>query len=503
MNHRAKSIKNLLFSLVSQVVAIAFGLILPRMWVVSYGSEVNGLLTSLSQFLVYLSLFEAGIGAATMQALYRPVAQDDWNGVNGVLSASNEHYRKTARWYLIGLVALCIGYPLVVDSTLSFFTICGAVFFSGIGNVVNFYFQGKYVYLLQTDGKLYITTTLTTIVNALINLTKIVLIYLHIDIVLILAVSFLIQCTQAVFILWYVRRHYPQVSLKAAPNYEAVAQKNSVLVHQISSLIFRHTDVMILTIFCDLKLVSVYSMYKLVTSQLDTVLTIPLDSIKFSLGQTYHTNKALYTKRIRIVESYYSAAFYALFSVALFLLLPFMRLYTANVTDINYIDPWLAILFVACSLLERSRTQMLDTITFAGHFRETVRPSIIESAINLTVSLIGVIFLGIYGVLLGTVAALLYRSNDIIIYGNRKLLECSPWKSYSIYLVDIVLFFVSYGLLNLLFDPATITSYWRFIAVGFETSVLSLIVVVGGQTLIFPHCRAFVKQMFRRFFPNA
>ena len=502
MNHRAKSLKNLIFSLISQAIAIAFGLILPRMWVVSYGSEVNGLLTSLAQFLVYLSLFEAGIGAATMQALYHPVAIDDWDGVNGVLAASHAHYRKTAQWYLIGLVALSVIYPLVVDSSLSFFTICGAVFFSGIGNAVNFWVQGKYIYLLQTDGKLYITTTLTTIVTALMNLAKVVLIWLQVDLVLILAIAFVIQCSQAVFILWYIRRRYPQVTLKVTPNYEAVSQKNSVLVHQISSLIFRHTDVMILTVFCDLRLVSVYSMYKLVTSQLDTVLTIPLESIKFSLGQTYHTNKELYTKRTRIVESYYSSAFYALFAVALFLILPFMRLYTADVTDINYIDPLLAILFVVCSLLERSRTQMLDTITFAGHFKQTAIPSIIESAINLTTSIVGVYFLGIYGVLLGTIAALLYRSNDIIIYGNRKLLGCSPWKSYSIYLVDIVLFLVSLWLLTLLFDPLTITSYWRFIVVGFAASIVSLTIVVGGQTLIFPHCRAFALQLLRRVFPH-
>ena len=503
MNHRTKSIKNLLFSVLSQGIAIAFGLILPRMWVVSYGSEVNGLLTSLAQFLVYLSLFEAGIGAATMQALYHPVATDDWNEVNAVLAASHEHYRKTTRWYMIGLVVLCLVYPLVVDSTLSYFTICGAVFFSGIGNAVNFYIQGKYIYLLQTDGKLYITTTMTTIVNAVINLTKIVLISLQIDIVLILVVSFLIQCTQAVFILWYIRRRYPQVTLNVTPNYAAVAQKNSVLVHQISSLVFRHTDVMILTVFCDLKVVSVYSMFKLVTSQLETVLSLPLESIKFSLGQTYHTNKELFIKRIRIVESLYSAAYYALFAVALFLMLPFMRLYTAGITDINYIDPLLAVLVVLCSLLDGNKVIMVNTITFAGHFKQTAIPSVIESVINLVTSIIGVYFLGIYGVLLGTIAALLYRSNDIILYGNRKLLGCRAWESYAIYLVNAVLFCAALGLLNLLFDPLAITSYWRFILVGFAASILSMVVVLGGQLLLFPHCRQFVRQILDRVFHRA
>ena len=60
MNYKQKGIKNILFSLMSQLVTIGFGLILPRLFVVSYGSEVNGLLNSLSNFLICLNLFEAG-----------------------------------------------------------------------------------------------------------------------------------------------------------------------------------------------------------------------------------------------------------------------------------------------------------------------------------------------------------------------------------------------------------------------------------------------------------
>lgn len=498
MSHRSKSIKNLLYSLLSQAVTIAFGLILPRLWVVSYGSEVNGLLSSLSQLLVYLSLFEAGIGAASGQALYRPVAQDDWEGINRVMAASHEYYRKTARGYFIGLVLICLVYPFAVDSSLSFFTVVGAVFFSGIGNVVNFYFQNKYVVLLQTDGKLYAISNLTLIVSVLNSLTKVLLISLNFNIVFILAATFVLQCTQAALITWYAKRSYPALDLTVTPDYEAISQKNSVLIHQISALIFRNTDVLILTVFCDLKLVSVYSMFKLVTSQLENVLEIPINSISFSLGQTFQTDLPLYCKRISLVESFYSAALYGLFSVALFLFLPFMRLYTAGVTDVNYIDPWLALLFVLATVLDKSRLQMLSTIGFAGHYSNTVRQTITESVINLTVSLVGVYFLGIYGVLLGTIAAMLYRTNDIIIYANRKLLHRSPWHSYSIYLVNIVLFLLTQVLFNLLFDPLAVTSYFRFVLVGAATSVLSLVIHFGGQVLIFPYCRAFTKQLAAR-----
>ncbi len=75
----------------------------------------------------------------------------------------------------------------------------------------------------------------------------------------------------------------------------------------------------------------------------------------------------------------------------------------------------------------------MNTISFAQHFRQTQWRSVLESGINLSVSICAVLLLrgrtelsGIYGVLIGTIAALLYRSNDMILYANRRILHRSP-----------------------------------------------------------------------------
>lgn len=491
MEFRKKSINNLLYSALGQLITVAFGLILPRLWVVSYGSEVNGLLSSLSQFLVYLGLFEAGIGTATLQALYKPVAEDNWDDINGVLAASKVYYRQTGRSYFVGLLIMSAVYPLIAKSSLPYFTVAGAVLFSGLGNVVLFYFQGKYVYFLHAEGKNYITVNLGTVITIVNSLAKVIMIYLDVNIVAILAVNFLVQCLQAVYIMCYMRR-YKKLDLNVDPNYESVSQKNSILIHQVSGLVFQNTDVLILTMVCDLRVVSVYSMYKLIVTQLQNVLNIPINSIRFALGQTFQINREEYKKQIDIVESFNSAIHYALYAVALYLMLPFMRLYTAGVTDINYVDPWLAILFVAINLLDKSRTPMLLTIEYAGHFRKTIRQTVTESALNLVVSLIGVYFLGIYGVLIGTVTALAYRTNEIILYSNHKILHRSAKKTYGIYLINIVLFVLTQLLFGIVICSTWIDSYLRFAAAGVVCSVLSLLIMCGGQ-LVFPDCRMIVK----------
>ena len=56
---------NLLSGLIYQVVLIAISFLLPRLYLENFGSEVNGVLSTIKQIFVYMSLLEAGIGLAT------------------------------------------------------------------------------------------------------------------------------------------------------------------------------------------------------------------------------------------------------------------------------------------------------------------------------------------------------------------------------------------------------------------------------------------------------
>lgn len=489
MNNKQKSINNLLCAIFGQMISIAFGLILPRLFVVSYGSEVNGLLSSLSNFLICLSLFEAGVGIASLQALYKPVAEQDWPKINGVLAATKGYYRKTGRCYLIALIVLSLGYPLIVDSDLSYLTVCGAFFFSGIGNVVSFYIQGKYILLIKAENKNYILSNLSTLTNMLISLSKVLLIYLGVNIVTILAVSFLIQCLQVVYILHYIRKNYPKLDLNAEPDRLAVSQKNYALIHQIGALVFNNTDVVILTMICGLKVVSVYSVFKMISGHLDQILNLVTNSVSAALGQNYQTNRERYKQMIDVFESIYSVLAYGFYAVALYLYLPFMRLYMAGVTDINYVDGKLAILFVAAGLLSHSRVPMVQTIDYAGHFKQTTSYSLAEMVINLVTSLVGVWVWGIYGVLLGTVAALLYRTNQIIIYANTQCLNRKPWRTYAVYLVNLLVLLATTVVFDLLFGGIEIDSYLKLILVGVGATVTSLGMFLLAQIVCFPDCR--------------
>jgi O-antigen/teichoic acid export membrane protein len=284
--------------------------------------------------------------------------------------------------------------------------------------------------LLQAEGKNYIITSMNMATNVFKNVAKIVLISQHFDVVFVQMIAMIISLIQMIYIQYYIGKKYQWIDLKSTPNFGAISQSKNVFVHQISFLVFNNTDTILLTFFCGLKTVSVYSMYTMLFSMIKSALTTVTNSVCFALGQTFHTDRERYLKLHDCFELYNMTLYFALFSVANFFVLPFLKCYTRGVSDISYIDPYLPNLFIATYLLVGGRTSCNQAINFAGHFKQTQDRAVIEMIINLIVSIVSVKIWGIYGVLVGTIAALLYRTNDMIIYSNKRILFRSPWITY-------------------------------------------------------------------------
>ena len=120
-NDTIKKVKlNFIFGLVGQAVTLLIGIIIPRLFIVSFGSEVNGFINLMNQVFVYVALLEAGVGSASMQALYTPVAKDDKTKINQILSATHYFYTKTGVLYVIAIVVLAFVFPLCIKSNLSY-----------------------------------------------------------------------------------------------------------------------------------------------------------------------------------------------------------------------------------------------------------------------------------------------------------------------------------------------------------------------------------------------
>ncbi len=430
MDKGKRSFKIFVYGVMSQVVTLLLGIILPKLFIVNYGSEVNGLLSSVRQIFVYVTLLEAGIGTASLQALYAPAAKEDHQRISEIMAATDRYYKRTGFLYGLAVIILAIVYPMVIRSEIPYGIVVGVIFFQGASGVINYFFQGKFTILLRVDGKSYITTNAVTIASVSSKLFQIGLVLMGCNILAVQAAYFVINLSQMLFITWYVKKNYGWLNLKADPDYKALKQSKNVIIHQISGLIFNNTDILVLTYFCGLKVVSVYSLYNLIVNCVSSIIDTVCGSVEFILGQAFNSDREHFLRLQETYETYYLGLSFSFFAVTLIMLPSFIGIYSAGITDINYVDTYLPYLFITIHILTYARRTSSQIINFAGAFKETQGRSIIESAINLSVSLFLVQKIGMYGVLIGTIVALLYRTNDVIIYANCRILGRKPWKTY-------------------------------------------------------------------------
>jgi len=438
--NKKRSLYNISVGIISQIISIALGIIIPRLFLLSYGSEVNGFLNTITQIFAYFSLLEAGVGAVTLQALYGPVAKDSKNEINQIISATDRYYRKTGKFYFLAVIILAIVYPLVIISEMNKLTMALIILFNGIPGVISYYYQGKFTILLSAEGKNYINTALVSLSSTVVSFSKIALMLIGCDILAIQFAYLVISLLKVLVIALYIKKKYKWVNLNVEPNYDAIMQKNAAFVNQICDLIFRNTDTVILSIFCDFKVVSVYAMYTMLFGMVRTTLDYVAQGFSFVMGQAYNRGIEQYKKLHDLYETYRMAFIFALYNIAIIFIIPFMRLYTAGIDDINYIDERVALLFAIYYLMTGARACASDLIGYAQHFKLTQNRCIIEASINLVTSVLAVYFWGIYGVLIGTIIALLYRMNDMIIYANKKILHRGTWVTYRKIISNALLF---------------------------------------------------------------
>ncbi|MBE6915734.1 MAG: hypothetical protein E7471_03790 [Ruminococcaceae bacterium] len=431
---------NLTSSLIYQVVLISLSFLLPRLYLENFGSEVNGVLSTIKQIFTYLLLLEAGVGLATTQALYKRIGEKDYKSASSVLSATHAYYIKTGIIYLILVLLIAVLYSFVINTSIDRFELFFIIILTAIPALFSYFVQAKYRILMEVDGRKYVINHSETVLQIVSNAAKILVLLLSDSLILIQLVYCIIYLAQLAFLYFYAKRRYRWLDLKAKPDFHAISQKNSVLVHQLSGMVFNNTDVILISVLCDFRAVSIYAIYNIFFSQVQNFITNVVSSFTFALGQMFHTDREKFDKMFASYETCYVMVTYLIYTLMAVFLLPLIQIYTSGINDAQYSNVPLLLLFVVMNLLACAKLPANGIIEYAGHFEKTRSHAVWEMVINLTVSVVAILSMGICGAILGTIAALLYRGIVTIYYSNKKVLGRSQMCTYKILLSNSAVF---------------------------------------------------------------
>lgn len=482
MSRKRKLLLNTLTGMLRQITVVICGFILPRYMLLYFGSSLNGLISSISHFLNFITFLEMGVGAVIQSNLYGPLAENRIDKISEIFMASERFFRKIA-WIFIGYILLLLFvFPTLINNDYDGLFTASLIIIVSISLFAQYFFGISYQLLLNADQKSYIQNMIGIITVILNTLFCIVLMKQGRSIHVVKLVSAIVFLIQPLFLATYVKKHY-QIDRHIRIVGEPIKQKWNGFSQHLAAIICNNVDVVVLTLFSTLTNVSIYSVYYAVTNGVTQVIlngATGLESLFGSMLAKKEQDKLIVT--FEAAEWLLHICVTILYSLMAVLIIPFIQIYTAGITDANYIIPSFGIMLALAYGSMCIRIPYFRIIKAAGHYKQTEIGAYISAFINIVLS-VGLVFpFGLTGIAFGTLAALLYHTCYFAIY-LRKNIICRSIKHFVHYLfLDILAGGIVY-VLTARMKLSSLTYYaWFILAIKVA---LIAVIVVGSLHVLF------------------
>ncbi|QSX09589.1 hypothetical protein J0B03_05900 [Alkalibacter rhizosphaerae] len=412
-----------------QILTIAGGLVLTRMYLTTYGSEINGLVSSVVQFVSYFSYVEAGLGTALIYALYKPLADHDKTQVDGIVTLAKKSYTKASAIYLALVVVLSMVYPFIVkNETTDSRTIFLLVLVIGIFGALEFYTMAKYRVLIIADQREYVISMVLLLAYVVNFLITAYMISIRAYIVLVRTVPLVSFGLRVLLLSRYVKRRYPYITYKEPAEEKYLKRRWDALIMKLSVSINTSAPIVIISVFSSLKMASVYAIYNMVFSGLIALTSIFTAGVSALFGNIVANNE---TEKLKEVQDQFEFFIFAvtavLYACALIMIDPFIRVYTRGVTDVVYDNALYGYLFVIWGVLFNVRIPYTALINSSGLYRETRNVNVVQVLLLVVSGVIAIQVLDMTGVLLAMILAVFYWVTGLIMAVKKAMPTVDPW----------------------------------------------------------------------------
>lgn len=493
------------FSLLLEIVSLVCAFILPRLILVNFGSEYNGVVTSITQFLSCVTLLRAGAGGVTRAALYKPLAERDDYTISSILKATENFMRRVAIIFSVFLLLLAAVYPLFVKEEFDWFYTFTLVLILGISTFTQYYFGIANQMLLQADQRQYIYCGLQTVATILNTILCLVLINNGIEFRLVKLGSSLVFGALPICLHIFVRKKY-NIIKNAPADDTALTQRWDAFAHQIAAFVHTNTDIVLLTLFSNLYQVSIYTVYTMVTNGVRKFVDICSSGIDSAIGKVLARNeKHTLSKGFAMYEWLVHVVATVFFTCTAMLILPFVMIYTKGVDDTDYFQPLLGYLLCVSQFLTCIRLPYKNVVEAAGQFRQTRNGAVAEAVINISVSIPLIILCGSAGAVAGTIAATTFRTVQYAVYASNKILKrpCAVFvKRFLVSVCSILVLLGPFILLNISEYLLNASTYLAWIRYSILVFLIVLFITMMVNYLTYPSltCRILgeVKTLFSK-----
>ena len=429
--------------------------------------EYVGLSGLFSNVLTMLSLAELGIGEAIIFSMYGPIARNEGENISAIMAFYKKVYIFVGMFIMVAGLALTpwIGYFIkdmpdipeiywiyalyVINSSVSYF----------------FSYKAAFVTANQNNALVVINNGLWEIGMVAVQVIMLVMTRNYIG-YMIIGIAFVLIRNISISLL--ADRKYPVLREKArTPIPKEIfgqIKKNTgaMVFHKIGSIVVFATDNLILSKFVGLVSVGIYTNYYTITNAVTVFINKFFQAISASVG-----NLAVNESIERQEKTFFKVLFID-FWMYTFSCCCLMNLMSPFINDIwlgeGYLfDESIVLLIVLKTYITGMRSATQTFKNAKGLYWQNKYMPIYESLINLMASLVLVNYMGVAGVILGTIISSLttcvwIEPHILYKYGFNKPAKGFAARYIQYFVVFLILLAVTYGC-NMLIDGSGIGTF--------------------------------------------
>lgn len=405
--------RNAIWGIVYKVVTLFLPFIVRTIMIKTLGAEYLGLSSLFTSVLNVLSLAELGFGTAMVYAMYKPIAEDDTDTICALLNLYKKIYRGIGT--LILVLGLCL-MPFIrffisgnVPTDINIYWLFGIYLINTAVSYFLFAYMSSVLTACQRHDIPVKVQTCAILVKCLLQIAVLLTIKNYYAYVVILPVTTIAGNLATAY---FARKYYPQYvcrgEISSELQHKIKSKTLALLSVKITSVIYNSVDSIVISAFLGLTLLTKYNNYYYLMNSIIALITVIFNSITASLGNSIVVESKEKNYKDFMNLSFINAWIVGWCSICLFCLYqPFMVIWMGE--DMLFENGIMVCFCIYFYVFQLKSVQSVYKDA-AGLWREDMWRAYASNIFNLVVNLLLVRVVGVYGILLSTILALLVIS---------------------------------------------------------------------------------------------
>jgi O-antigen/teichoic acid export membrane protein len=408
--------KNFKWAFIAQLVILGIGLTMPRLIILTYGSAINGLTATIYQIISVMNLLQAGAVGASIFAMFKPAADNNYKQISLILHSSKRYFKKLG-WVFL-LLTFIVAPILAIkmeDNDISYIEIILAVVILGFNASFSFFFFSFYDILFSSHQRRYFLSFAGIIQSLVYYALLFTILNSKISFIFMYVAVLLGSCLKLAVLYLIYRKQYASKLLPFEEDKKInIPGRGHLLINQISTQAVESSPTLFIAFNYDFIMASVYSIYYMVFTIIKVVISIIHESVNEVFGNLVVSEDKSKVETIFNLMLFVFIIIGTFISIcSAFLFMPFISLYTNGMSDVNYSVPLLALFILLYFLVYCFYIPFFTLSNVYGLYKETYKQSIVSGVMALIISYIFARYSEMFFVLIGPIfyylSSIIYR----------------------------------------------------------------------------------------------